>query len=122
MPYIDPAELPVARPRQGWEGRFFHSAHMTVVYYDIVAGSDVHLHHHSSEEIWNVAEGEVEITIGGESRVVRAGQAAVVPGNEVHSVTARTPSRVIVVDHSRREVVGGINTGADVAAGPSPEA
>ncbi|HEX4214554.1 MAG TPA: cupin domain-containing protein [Candidatus Dormibacteraeota bacterium] len=111
MPYIDPAELAVGRPRPGWEGRFFHSAHMTVAYYEIDPGADVHPHHHPNEEIWNVVEGEVEVTIGDESRVVPAGQAAIVPANVVHSVVARTPSRVIIVDHPRREVVGGFDTG-----------
>src|SRR6266508_4474488 len=48
-----------SRSRGG--GGFFHSDHMTFAYYEIEAGSEVHLHHHPQEEVWHVVEGELEL-------------------------------------------------------------
>jgi quercetin dioxygenase-like cupin family protein len=107
--FVDPRSLPVREPRPGWKGRFFHSEHMTFVYYDIAAGAGVHAHSHPNEEAWNVLEGALELTIDGETRVVRAGEAAVVPAGVDHAARAMEPTRVIVVDHPRRQTVGSLD-------------
>ena len=51
-------------------------------------------------------DGELEVTVDGLTRVVRAGAAAIVPGNVSHSVRALTDGRAIVVDHPVREPLG----------------
>jgi quercetin dioxygenase-like cupin family protein len=61
MSSIEVGELEVREPRPGWRGRLFHSDHMTFAYYEIEAGSEVHLHHHPQEEVWHVVEGELEL-------------------------------------------------------------
>jgi quercetin dioxygenase-like cupin family protein len=109
MGFIDPRELPVLEPRPGFEGRFFHSAHMTFAYYTIAAGSSVHLHHHPNDEVWHVIEGELEVTLADEVRVLHAGQAAVIPPNVEHSARAVIACRAIVADHPLRESVGGVD-------------
>jgi quercetin dioxygenase-like cupin family protein len=109
MPFVDPNELPVREPRPGWRGRFFHSDSMTFAYYEIEAGAEVHEHEHPNEEVWHVVAGVLEMTVGAESRTLRAGEAAVVPAGERHSVRATEPARVIVVDHPRRDSVGGVS-------------
>lgn len=109
MPFIDPSELPVKQPRPGWNGRFFHSDNMTFAYYEIDPGSDVHVHHHPQEEVWHIIEGELELVIGDAERVVRAGQAAVVPAGVEHSARTSGPCRAIIVDYPLRDSVGGID-------------
>lgn len=52
--------------------------------------------------MWNVIEGELEVTVEGVTQVVRAGMAAVAPPNAHHSVKALTAGRAIVVDHPLR--------------------
>ena len=74
MPFIDTAAIQVKEPRPGWKGRFFSSANMTFGHYEIVAGAWNHAHDHPNEEVWHVLEGELEVTIAGETRV--AGPAA----------------------------------------------
>ena len=106
--FVDPSRLPVQEPRPGWRGRFFHSDHMTFAYYDIAAGADVHAHQHPHEEVWRVIDGALELTLGAQTRTVRSGQAAIVPGGEPHRVRATEQTRVIVVDHPVRDSVGGI--------------
>lgn len=110
MPFIDPTELVAKEPKPGWSGRFFHSERMTFAYYDIVPGSALHLHHHDEEEVWNVIEGELELTLDGTTRALAAGQAAVVPSNVEHSARALSPCRVIIVDSPVRQAVGDVDT------------
>jgi quercetin dioxygenase-like cupin family protein len=109
MPFIDTGKLSLKEPLPGWQGRFFHSEHMTFSYYDITPGSRIHPHHHPNEEVWNVVEGELEMIVDGTTRVVRAGEAAVVPAEVEHAVEAVSPCRVIVVDHPARDFVGGVD-------------
>jgi quercetin dioxygenase-like cupin family protein len=109
MPVVNPNELPPYEPRPGWIGRFFHAESMTFAYYEIASGASVHLHHHPEEEVWNVVDGALELTIGDETHLLTAGQAAVVPPDVEHAVRAAQPSRVIVVDCPRRDQVGGID-------------
>lgn len=65
MTFIDTNALDVREPREGWKGRFFHSANMTFGYYEVEAGRDIHEHQHENDEVWNVVEGRLEVTIGG---------------------------------------------------------
>ena len=111
MGFIEPGTLPQLEPKQGWRGRFFHSDHMTFAYYSIQQGGWVHAHHHENEEVWHVLEGEVEMTVGGEQRLVRGGEAAVVPAGVEHSATATELCRVIVVDFPVRTEVAGVDIG-----------
>jgi quercetin dioxygenase-like cupin family protein len=112
MPFVDVDALPALEPRPGWHGRFFHSAHMTFAYYAIAPGADVHEHRHEEEEVWHVIDGKLEITLDGVARAVGAGDAAVIPASQPHSVRALGSSRVIVVDYPVRRSVGGLDTGA----------
>lgn len=109
MTFIDTAKLDVKEPREGWKGRFFHSENMTFAYYAVKAGATIHEHSHPNDEVWNVVEGELEVTIDGETRVASAGCAAVVPPNTPHAVKALTDARAIVVDHPTRDSIGGVD-------------
>jgi unsaturated pyranuronate lyase len=106
--FIDISRLDVKEPREGWQGRFFHSQNMTFAYYAVEAGAWIHEHSHPNDEVWNIIDGQLEITIAGETRVVGPGCAAVIPPDTAHSVEALTASRVIVVDHPVRTSIGGI--------------
>ena len=99
------------QPLAGWNGRFFHSDRMTFAYYEVDADAvAIHEHHHSREEVWNVVEGKLAITIDGQEHIVGPGCAAIVPANTRHSTPALAASRAIVVDHAVRDQVGGIAT------------
>jgi mannose-6-phosphate isomerase-like protein (cupin superfamily) len=54
------------------------------------------------EEIYEVIEGELEITIDGVVQIASTGLVAIVPSNIRHSVKAVTDGRVIIVDYPRR--------------------
>ena len=102
MPFIDTGRLKVSERLPGWHGRYFHTATMTFAHYDFVSGASIHEHIHPEEEVYEVIEGELEITIDGVSQVAGPGIAAIVPSNARHSIQARTDGRVIIVDHPAR--------------------
>jgi quercetin dioxygenase-like cupin family protein len=81
---------------------------MTFAYYDIAADADIHAHEHPNEEVWHVVTGALKLTLGDDTRVVRAGEAAIVPAGQRHSVRAMQPTQAIVVDCPVRESLAGI--------------
>ena len=111
MAIIRTSDIDARHPRPGWDLRFFHSDRMTFAYTEVAAGADVHEHHHVQEEVFFVIEGELEVRIGDQVALVHAGDAAVVPSGEAHAVRAVTSCRLLVVDHPRRDSVGGVSTG-----------
>ncbi|MGB6630732.1 MAG: cupin domain-containing protein [Terriglobales bacterium] len=102
MPFIDTHSLDVIERLPGWCGRYFHSQNMTFAHYDFRRGSIIHEHFHPQEEVYEVIEGELEVTVDGMVQIVKPGLFAVVPSNVRHSVKALTDGRVIIVDHPYR--------------------
>jgi quercetin dioxygenase-like cupin family protein len=107
MPFIDTGQLKVREPLPGWKGRYFHSANMTFAYYAVAAGAAIHEHSHANEEVWHVIEGELEVTVDGQTQVAGPGSAAVIPANTTHAVKALTDGRSIVVDYPLRHSLPG---------------
>jgi quercetin dioxygenase-like cupin family protein len=106
MPIVDTATLKIVERLPGWRGRVFNSPSMTFVHYAFDAGSSIHEHQHEQEEVWNVIEGELEVTIDGVVHVAGAGMVAIAPPNTRHSVRALTDGRAIVVDTPLRWDMG----------------
>jgi len=105
MPFVDINRLNVVERLPGWFGRYFHSASLTFAHYDFKRGSFIHEHFHAQEEVYEVMEGELEVTIEGEARIVRPGVVAIVPSNALHSVKALSDGRAVIVDYPlRREL------------------
>ena len=102
MPFVDTSGLKVVERLPGWKGRYFQSANMTFAHYEFTTGSFIHEHFHPEEEVYEVIEGELEVTIDGRSHIAKPGVVAIVPANARHSVKALTDGRLIVVDHPAR--------------------
>ena len=102
MPFVDSSSLNVVERLPGWYGRYFHSSSITFAHYDFKRGSSIHEHFHPEEEVFEVIEGELEVTIDGATQVARAGLVAVVPSDVRHSVKALTDGRAIIVDYPLR--------------------
>jgi quercetin dioxygenase-like cupin family protein len=98
MPFVDVSSLKVIERLPGWYGRYFHSPSMTFAHYDFKRGSSIHEHFHPQEEVYEVIEGELEVTIDGAAQIARASVVAIVPSNAPHSVKALTDGRAIIVD------------------------
>jgi quercetin dioxygenase-like cupin family protein len=102
MPLVDTSKLDVIERLPGWHGRYFHTTNMTFAHYDFVRGASIHEHIHPQEEVYEVVEGELEITIDGLAQIAKAGVVAIVPSNARHSVKALTDGRAIIVDYPAR--------------------
>src|ERR1700738_687711 len=102
MPFVDTNKLDTIERLPGWRGRYFHSPSMTFAHYDFVRGSAIHEHFHPQEEVYEVLEGELEITIDGVTQIARAGMVAIVPSQVRHAVKALTDGRAIIVDYPLR--------------------
>lgn len=63
--FIDISQLKVIERLPGWRGRYFDSASMTFAHYEFDAGASIHEHFHPQEEVYEVTEGELELTISG---------------------------------------------------------
>jgi quercetin dioxygenase-like cupin family protein len=102
MPFINTRDLNVIERLPGWYGRYFHSPSMTFAHYNFTRGASIHEHFHPQEEVYEVIEGELEMTIDAETQIVRPGLVAIVPANVRHSVKALTDGRAIIVDYPLR--------------------
>lgn len=87
----------------GYHVKFLHSEQMTVSFIEIEADKPFPEHSHPHEQITNILEGEFEMTIGGETCILKAGESAVIPPNVLHSGRTLTACRVIDVFSPVRE-------------------
>ena len=67
------------------------------------AGAELPQHSHPHEQVANVISGDWQMTIGEESRDMKAGEVAIIPSNAPHHGKALTPCRIIDVFHPTRE-------------------
>ena len=102
MAMIRPDTMKTSERLPGWHGRHWESATMSFSSYTIDAGSSIHEHRHPNEEVWVVIDGELDITVGGETHRAGPGCVAVVPPDASHSVRALTSGRAIVASHPVR--------------------
>jgi len=103
MPFIDVDGLPERGPIPGYHARFVHSEHMTVAFWAVAAGAPLPEHRHPHEQIASVIEGEYELVVGGETRVLTPGMVAVIPSNVPHSGRALSKCKLMDVFHPVRE-------------------
>ena len=103
MPFVETAAIEEYERLPGWHGRIFQSPSMTFATWLFSAGAEIHAHHHEQEEVWQVLEGELEVTIGGETRRAGPGMAAIVPADTPHRVVALTDGVAMVADWPLRE-------------------
>ncbi len=103
MSFIDLDKINKKEIVPGFEGKFIHTDNMTVVYWNIKAGSQLPEHSHHNEQITTIIEGEFILTSEDETRNVKPGDVAVFPSNVKHSGKAITDCYIIDVFHPVRE-------------------
>jgi quercetin dioxygenase-like cupin family protein len=103
MPFLKLDELPPLEIAPGIIGRIVTADSMTVAHVTITAGSILPEHAHVHEQVVNVVEGELALTVDGETYSLVPGTAMVLPSNVPHSGKAITDVRVVDVFHPVRE-------------------
>lgn len=102
MAFIDTNQLATVERLPGWRGRYFNSPSMTFAHYEFAAGASIHEHFHPQEEVYEVIEGELELTISGMAQRLVPGVVGIVPPNAPHSLKAISSGKLIVVDYPLR--------------------
>lgn len=87
----------------GFFGKFIHTANVTIGHFTVKAGSVLPEHAHPHEQTTNLLEGELEMTVGGQTNVCKAGDVIVIPPNVKHAGKALTDCRLIDVFQPVRE-------------------
>ncbi|HEY69909.1 MAG TPA: cupin domain-containing protein [Anaerolineae bacterium] len=103
MTFLNLDEIEARELLPGLTMRCVHSEGMTLVYWEIEAGAEMPLHDHPHEQVANVLEGELQLTVQGETRILKPGQVAVIGSNVPHAGKAITDCRVLDVFHPVRE-------------------
>lgn len=96
MPFINLNDIQDRELLPGFSVKFIHAEKMTLAYWQIKAGSVLPEHSHPHEQVAaQVMSGEFELTLEGESKVMKAGDIAVIPSNAVHSGKAITDCQLL---------------------------
>ncbi len=103
MPFINLTDLAPTELAPGYTARLVHTNNLTISHVSVVAGSPLPQHAHPHEQVANIVEGEFEMTVGGETRVLRAGAVAVIPPNVPHSGKAIIKCYIVDVFYPVRE-------------------
>ena len=101
--FVDRSEQAVRTPAPGAEGRIVHGEALSVALWTFEADTGLPAHSHPHEQIALVVEGEIELTVDGETRLLSPGMSAVIPGGVEHSAHTRTFCRVVDAFHPVRE-------------------
>lgn len=97
------ADLPDREIAPGFHCKLVHTGSNTINFLDVIAGSSIPLHSHMHEQSSFVLEGEFEMTVNGETRVLRPGHYCVIPPHSEHGGRALTHCRLIDVFSPVRE-------------------
>lgn len=87
----------------GFHGKFVHSERMTFVMWRFDKGTILPRHQHPHEQVAIMLEGELEITVDGETFLCTGGSVLVIPPNAWHEGRFLTETRVLDVFAPVRE-------------------
>ena len=88
---------------RGFHARMIHTDNMTLAYVDVDEGAELPEHAHVHEQVLNLLEGRFELTVGGQSHLLEAGDVFAIPSNAPHSGKAHTRCRILDVFNPVRE-------------------
>ncbi len=97
------SEIPERELAKGIRGRYFHTNSTTIGYVDIDKGAILPAHSHIHEQTTQIMEGQLEMTIGGVTQVLKPGIITLIPSNVVHSARALTDCKVVDIFSPVRE-------------------
>jgi len=103
MPFLHLDDIPQRTIVPGCHVRFVHSDNMTFAYWNLDEGAVLPEHSHPHEQVCTVLEGDLELQVGEETRLLRRGEVAVIPGGAVHTAHAITVCFVLDAFYPVRE-------------------
>ncbi|KYC52410.1 MAG: Cupin domain protein [Candidatus Methanofastidiosum methylothiophilum] len=86
----------------GYKAKFIHSENITLAHWTIEEGSSFPEHFHENEQILSVLEGKLELRIGDKTKILKQGEAAIIPPYIAHSGKAIKKTNAIDVFYPLR--------------------
>lgn len=103
MQCVDLSTLEEIELADGVRARVVHTGNISVAHVRLDAGSAVPEHAHYHEQIVNVVDGEMELTVNGTPNLLTRGTSYILPPMVPHSARAITDVYVIDIFHPVRE-------------------
>ncbi|RYU91187.1 cupin domain-containing protein [Mucilaginibacter terrigena] len=97
------ADIKTKEIAPGFFSKLIHTENNTINFIEVAAGNTVPDHAHIHEQCSFVIEGQFQLTVNGEVRVLDAGTFAVIPPNVRHSGLAITDCKLIDIFSPVRE-------------------
>ncbi len=101
--YKEQSKLQQKELYPGFSARLVHTEDVTITYVDIDQGAELPEHKHVHAQVTSLLAGECEMTVGNETRKMKAGDVFVIPSNVLHSLKAYTACKVVDVFTPPRE-------------------
>ncbi len=101
--FFTPEQMVQKKISDGAEARIVHGESMSVALWEFAADEQLPEHSHPHEQLTYVVDGEIELIVGDETRLMTAGMSAVIPGGVVHSARTKTSCRIVDAFHPVRE-------------------
>lgn len=95
MPFIDFNKKTRIKIFEGVTGAFYHSDQSTMGHVTLEKGTVIPEHHHIHEQWTHVLDGEMELTVNCETRLLTSGMSAYMPSDMPHAARAITECKVI---------------------------
>ena len=90
------AELEPIELGEGLVARSVQGERMTFAVVDLAPGATLPQHQHDNEQIGLILQGEMELAVGSETRLLRPGDTYVIPSNVPHSAQAGAQGASVV--------------------------
>jgi len=79
----------------GFYAKFVHSANMTFVYWNIKKDAKLPEHSHPHEQVAHVISGKFEVTLNGETHILKKDDIFIIPPQAKHSGRALTDCQIL---------------------------
>lgn len=97
------ATIPSKEIMPGLHGKLVHAEHMSMAFWNVEKGAEVHEHAHMNEQIMHVMEGEFQFTLDGNTQIYYPGDIVVIAPHKKHSGIALTSCKLLDVFSPTRE-------------------
>ena len=97
------SDLTYLAPSKGVQAKCVHTNNQTFAFWEIDKNTALPGHQHPHEQVTIVTKGELEITIGKVTQIMKQGMVAVIPSNTEHAARAITDVELTDVFYPVRE-------------------